>query len=208
MKPQYSRDGIELYLGDCMEILPQLGTVDAVVTDPPYGVNKAEWDNEYPTAWTKEAQSISSRFLVMPGNSALIEAGNSIDNYKDCIVLYNKNGMTRSKISFGNWIPVLAFGDWKWEARPNVLPFVVKLNEKIEHPSPKPLEAITLLVKNYTNPTWKILDPFMGSGTTGIACIRLGRRFIGIEKEPKYFDIAVKRIEKAFEETALLRLAE
>jgi len=105
--------------------------------------------------------------------------------------------MTRSKISFGNWFPVLACGDWKWEARPNYLPFNIKLTEKIEHPSPKPLEAMTILIQKYTNPYDIILDPFMGSGTTGVAAVQLNRNFIGIEIEPKYFDIAEKRIKEA-----------
>lgn len=65
------------------------------------------------------------------------------------------------------------------------------------HPCPKPLGWMTWLVELASNPWEIVLDPFMGSGTTGVACVKLGRRFIGIEIEPKYFDIACKRIEAA-----------
>ena len=66
---------------------------------------------------------------------------------------------------------------------------------KVDHPTQKPLGLIEELVEYSTAKEQTILDPFMGSGTTGVACVRLGRKFIGIEKERKYFDIAVKRIE-------------
>lgn len=188
---------VSLYQGDCLDILPTLAGIDAVVTDPPYGVGKAAWDSEFPTEWIAEAWKIAPRMLVMPGNSAMIQAGNIIGNYRDCIAMYSKNGMTRSKIAFGNWFPVLACGDWKWEARPNVLSFSISTKEKINHPSPKPLAAMKLLIEKYTKPGWTIVDPFMGSGTTGIACVLAGRNFIGIELDPNYFAIAQKRIADA-----------
>jgi len=192
-------EDVMLYCGDCLEILPTLaaGSVDAVVTDPPYGVNKAEWDNSFPTNWITDAWRTTSRMLVMTGNSSLIDAGVAIGNYKDCIVMHARNGMTRSKISFGNWFPVLACGDWKWEARPNYLPFNIDAREKIDHPSPKPAAAMIRLVEKYTQEGDLILDPFMGSGTTGVACVQTGRKFIGIEIDPNYFEIARKRISEA-----------
>lgn len=187
-----------LYEGDCLNILPALKGVDCIITDPPYGVGKAEWDSIFPAAWIPLAWRLTTRMLVMPGNTALVEAGNLIGQYKDCIVLYNLNGMTLSHIAFGNWIPVLACGDWKWEARPNVLRFVVRSkDEQIDHPSPKPLAAMKLLIQKYTKPDDLILDPFMGSGTTGVAALQLGRRFVGIELDSNYFQVAVKRIADA-----------
>jgi len=190
---------IDLRLGDCLEILPTLaaGSGGAVVTDPPYGVGKAEWDDKFPTFWLDEAWRLTPRMLVMTGNASMINAGLAIGQYRDCIVMHSRNGMTRSKISFGNWFPVLACGDWKWEARPNYLPFNISITEKIDHPSPKPLTAMVKLISIYTHPGDLILDPFMGSGTTGVACVQTGRSFIGIEIDPNYFEIAKKRIEKA-----------
>jgi site-specific DNA-methyltransferase (adenine-specific) len=206
MKPQYSRDGIELYLGDCMEILPHLGTVDAVVTDPPYGCNKAEWDKEFPVDWYQKAKGLSDSFVVITGSAGLKDSINLVgDDYIDCIIGHNLNGMTRGPIGFCNYIAAVVAGSKKPKQGWNAFSFSVR-GTKAEHPSPKPIEFMLKLIGRLS--AYTILDPFMGSGTTGVACIQLGRRFIGIEKEPKYFDIAVKRIEKAFEDTALLRLAE
>jgi site-specific DNA-methyltransferase (adenine-specific) len=71
------------------------------------------------------------------------------------------------------------------------------INRHGEHPTEKPVSLMRELVGLFSDPSHTILDPFMGSGTTGVACVKLGRRFIGIEIEPKYFDIACKRIEAA-----------
>lgn len=71
---------------------------------------------------------------------------------------------------------------------------------KVDHPTQKPLATITPLVKVSTALGHTVLDPFMGSGTTGVACVKLGRKFIGIEIEPKYFDIACRRIQAAYDQ--------
>ena len=195
MNPYFETALGKLYHGDCLEIMPQLEPVDLVLTDPPYGVEKAEWDNVFPVFWIKPAWQLASRMLVATGNTALIYAATQIGNYRDLIILHSKNGMTRSKISFGNFIPVLACGNWSWVARPNYIGFSVRLNEKIQHPSPKPIEALLSLCNHYVDEKWTVLDPFLGSGTTAVACERLNRRWIGIEIEEKYCEIAAKRIE-------------
>ena len=69
--------------------------------------------------------------------------------------------------------------------------------ENKNHPSEKPIKLMKILIKNSTNEQDKVLDPFMGSGTTGVACKELNRNFIGIELDEKYFNIAKERIEKA-----------
>jgi DNA modification methylase len=190
---------IELYQGDCIEYMRTLadGAVDCVITDPPYGVGKAAWDDEFPTDWIPDAWRIAPRMLVMPGNTALIRAATAIGQYRDCIVLHNRNGMTLSAIAFGSYIPVLACGDWKWRAQPNLLPFNVTITEKINHPSPKPVAAMRQLIARFTEPGATVFDPFMGSGTTGVACVQTGRHFIGCEIDAGYFAIAKKRIDQA-----------
>ena len=190
--------------GDCLDIMKDWpdGCVDLVltdpkivcITDPPYGVNKANWDGFFPIEWIPFAEKICSRLLVMSGNTNLIYAGSHLSEYKDCICLYAKNGMTRSRIAFGNWFPVLASGDWKWEARPNVLPYIIDVSETIQHPSPKPLNVMLALMKWYTNPDDIILDPFCGSGTTCVAAKMLGRRYIGIDISSDYCEIARDRL--------------
>ena len=72
-----------------------------------------------------------------------------------------------------------------------------------EHPCPRQEDAMEYVVGNYVRPSGTVLDPYMGSGTTGVACLRHGRKFIGIEMEPKYFDIACRRIEDALRQERL-----
>jgi DNA modification methylase len=72
-----------------------------------------------------------------------------------------------------------------------------------EHPTQKPVDLMAWLCETYTNKNEMILDPFMGSGTTGVACVRTGRKFIGVEISEEYFEIAVKRITDAYNQTAL-----
>jgi DNA modification methylase len=106
---------------------------------------------------------------------------------------------SRSKIGgFSHWSPVLLYGDVKmkvdfrsWHAIANAY------EQDFGHPSPKPVRLMIWLVEELSEEDESILDPFMGSGTTGVACMNLGRKFIGIEIEPKYFDIACERITNA-----------
>lgn len=72
-----------------------------------------------------------------------------------------------------------------------------------EHPTQKPISLMQALVRDFTDPDDLILDPFAGSGTTGVACRRLGRRFIGWERDPKYAEIARSRIDAAREQLAM-----
>jgi DNA modification methylase len=120
-------------------------------------------------------------------------------------VAYNGASNSRSKVGgFSHWSPILLYGDIKmpvdfksWHAIANAYP------QGFGHPSPKPECVMEWLVGACAEENETILDPFMGSGTTGVACVRLGRRFIGIERERKYFDLAVSRIKAEFERTPL-----
>jgi DNA modification methylase len=189
---------VEVIQGDCLAVMGgmEAGSVDCIVTDPPYGVGKAEWDGEFPTDWISFGWRVSPRMLVMPGNRSLILAANAIGRYRDCLCLRSLNGMTRSPIAFGKWIPVLVCGEWKWMPKPNVMEFSVK-EEKFNHPSIKPLQAMLRLIETFTEPGWTILDPFAGSGTTGVACMKTGRRCILIEENPKYIPIIHRRLAAA-----------
>ena len=133
----------------------------------------------------------------MPGVWALVHAGASVGRYRAQVVLHNRNGMTFGPLSFGNHIPVLVCGDWKRGNRQDVLQFTVSTKEKIDHPTPKPLAAMLALIEKWTEQEWTLCDPFMGSGTTLVAAELLGRRGIGIELSPEYFDIACRRVEEA-----------
>lgn len=182
--------------GDCLSVMRNMPDkcVDLVLTDPPYGIGKAEWDDSFPTEWIPEAWRLTEKMLVMPGEWALIEYASAIGKYKGCVILHSRNGMTHGPLGFGNWIPVLACGEWKAGARQNHLSFNVETSERIDHPSPKPIAAMLRLIGTYTDPNDLILDPFCGSGTTLVAAKMLGRRFIGIDIEKKYCDIAEERL--------------
>jgi len=188
---------VELYLGDCLEILPTIADdgVDAVITDPPYGCGKAEWDDVFPTKW----YSAVKRFglvAIITGSSGLQDTIPLVGNdFFDVIAARNLNGMTRSPAGFGNWLGcVLSNG--KVKQGQTFFEFVVS-GDKPDHPSPKPIDYMRKLIARISEPGDTILDPFMGSGTTGVACVQTGRNFIGIEIEPKYYELAEKRIAEA-----------
>ena len=201
---------VDLRFGDCLEILPTLAdkSVDAVITDPPYGVNKAEWDIDiFPllSSSFKECRRVlvndgiafcfsSTRYLPETINAT------SAIPYKWMFIWYPSNNMAHGDLGFQKFTPVLVLSTGKvWRGNMQDLkefPIIIDKN-KSGHPTPKPEKLMNYLVSNGTRDTDTILDPFMGSGTTGVACVKLGRNFIGIEKEPKYFEIAKKRIEEA-----------
>jgi site-specific DNA-methyltransferase (adenine-specific) len=183
-----------LACGDCLEILPTLSGVDAVVTDPPYGIGKDDWDNEIPN-WLPLVEGIpTAAFCGVVGMrdyptpdwcGAWVRAGS-----------VQRNGRFGG---FNNWEPSLFFNIKRLAndtiSEPNY-------HDKTGHPTTKPTRLMVRLVERMPGET--ICDPFMGSGTTGVACQRLGRKFIGIEREPKYFDIACRRIEEAMKAEPLL----
>lgn len=170
------------------------GSVDCIITDPPYGIGKADWDSIIPLDWIDEAWRVSSRLIVMTGNPEMIAVGQAIGQVQNVVVLQARNGMTRSKTGFANWFPALICGEWCWQARQNHLAFTVTLEENIPHPSPKPLSAMRKLLEKYTEPDWLICDPFAGSGTTLVAAQQLGRHFIGCDISAEYVALASKRL--------------
>lgn len=202
-KPYFENDRATLYHGDCLDILPHLSGIDAVVTDPPYGFGKADWDDSFPTAWYSLCRNVAPQIVVITGSCGLRDSVALVgDDFIDVIAGRNLNGMTRGPIGFGNWLAAVVAGS-KPKMGWNAFDFVVD-GEKPEHPSPKPLSYMSRLIQRVTEQNDTILDPFMGSGTTGVACMKLGRKFVGIEIELKYVEIAAKRIAEASEWDALL----
>jgi DNA modification methylase len=216
MRTETLAEGVTLYCGDCREILPTLGKVDAVVTDPPYGIKRdkgfggfvgfggfgppiartkyeGDWDNERPT---KEHFDLIQKSAKL----AIIFGGNFFTDY----LPVGNHWLVWDKL---NTMPT--FGDcelaWTNIKRNSVKKLTHEYNgligkeEKREHATQKPVDLMGRIVRDYTERGQTILDPFMGSGTTGVAAVKLGRKFIGIEIEPKYFDIACKRIQAALD---------
>ena len=203
-----------LYLGDCRDILPTLPKVDAVVTDPPYGlgvpINSAnetiigdettevrdyalagiEWRSAIVFGSWKCPRPAGVLAMLIWDKGKFVGMGDLAFSWKltheeiyllgDKTIFVGHRG--ESVLKFPALYPNLPAAN---EAR----------GERFEHPTQKPVPLMRRLLESTTAQT--ILDPFMGSGTTGVAAVQMGRKFIGIEREPKYFDIACKRIEDA-----------
>lgn len=222
-----------LYHGDCLEILPTLPKVDAVVTDPPYGIgtksdgtgkinpwadlcNSAFWYAE----WLRQCRALLCAqdprgfgclwtFLNWRSLVTFQKAACDIGWPIESLLVWDKQwigpGGNKGLRPSYELVALFCEGEfgiadrgepdiqrWKWSSiKPN------------GHPAEKPLEGLEWIVGHGAKPAQTILDPFMGSGTTGVACANLGRKFIGIEIERKYFDIARARIAAAYAQQRL-----
>ncbi|MEY9676054.1 DNA modification methylase [Bradyrhizobium elkanii] len=198
-------EGVTLYLGDCREILPTLAKFDAVVTDPPYGIGKdgqkrttgghggrkayefKGWDKERP-----DPEIFS--MLLQCGAKHVIWGGNYFAD------LFPPTGKwlvwdKGQRISQSD-------GELAWTSENGALRIfdlnrVALMTDGAQHPTQKPVEVMRWSIQQLNHPK-TIIDPFMGSGTTGVAAVDLGLSFTGIEIDPQYFDIACRRIEAAF----------
>lgn len=203
-----------LYLGDCLEVLPLIDKVDAVITDPPYGMNfQSNFRNE---KHLKIANDDSAEVAIQVINWCLQNTNHSIyafgrwDNLYDypkpkSLITWVKNNWSMGDLhhEHARQTEVAFFYAMKDHFFPKQRPTDVieypRTNNEF-HPTEKP---IGLMCKFVELTSGTILDPFMGSGTTGVAAIQMGRKFIGIEREQKYFDIACKRIEQAISQPQL-----
>ena len=208
-----------LYLGDCAEVLPTLGNVDAVVTDPPYtekthkgartiNENQTLVDFESLTHQqflniAKQLVNISQRWVVMTCDwmHTAELAKEMPEEFIRAGVWIKPNGApqyTGDRPAMG-WESVAILhrqGKKQWNGGGRHAVWNVPRAQG-NHPTEKPVVLIESFLNLFTNNQETVLDPFMGSGTTGVAAVQMGRKFIGIEREPKYFDIACQRIENA-----------
>lgn len=196
-----------LYRGDCMKILPLLGKVDAVITDPPYGLanrmnggtwgacekysEMREWDAVAPQAIVDELLKMAETCVIWGGNYFSLPPSRGWQ-------IWDKH----------NAVPTMADCEMAWTSLDkNTKRFRWPVGFHAHgHPTEKPLALMVWSVQAVGNQEL-ILDPFMGSGTTGVAAIQLGRKFIGIEREQKYFDIACDRIRNAQRQQTLFEPA-
>ena len=199
-----------LYHGDCREVLPGMPRADAVITDPPYGINKdgqkrstgghggrkehefLGWDGERP------ADNVF-RLVLASAKAHVIWGGNYFADLLPptmCWLVWDKGQCIAQ-----------SDGELAWTSMQKALR-ICRINrveirtDGAEHPTQKPVRLMRWSIDKVGRPL-SILDPFMGVGTTGVACVQLGRAFIGIERERKYFDIACRRIEDAQRQTSL-----
>ena len=203
-----------LYLGDCLEILPSLGKVDAVVTDPPYGIGETneraqsrgklarpvdyghfEWDSAACSPLQVQAMRDASDWQIIFGGNYFELPPTS------CWLIWDKqngsNDFADCELAWTNLNKAVRRIYWRWNG------MIRKGSDIREHPTQKPVGVMEWCIGHLPDSDGVICDPFMGSGTTGVACAKMGRKFIGIELEPKYFDIACKRIEEAYRQPDL-----
>lgn len=207
---QDTERGITLYCGDCLEILPQLEGVDAVITDPPYGIGYSHGGNSGVLARTTKfvgAKVIGddcpfnpNPFLSYPvvvlwgGNHYASRLPDSsawlVWDKRDGL---NGNDLADCELAWTSLDRVARLKSLRWMG-------MIKDTERGEerlHSTQKPIALMEWCMDQVgVEPAQCVLDPYMGSGTTGIACLRTGRRFIGIEKDPKHFQTALDRIKR------------
>ena len=189
--------GQRLILGDCLEVMKVLGRFDAVVTDPPYGLGKRmkggtwgaqvhnegflKWDLEAKQEWIDEILSLEVPSIIWGGNYFQVPAAR-------CWLAWNKV----------NAVPTMADFEMAWTNldKPCKRKDLPVGRVEFGHPTQKPLALIEWCLEHLSGKN-SILDPFMGSGTTLVACQRMGRQGTGIELDPEYFEIACKRVEEA-----------
>ena len=199
-----------LFLGDCMDVMRGLDGFDAVVTDPPFGMcfvsgrRKLETkhiaiknDNETKMLeWATRLKVKHSKYIFCRWDNLT-----DVDKPKSLITwVKNNHSMGDLEHEHGRKTEVCLFypsgGHFFPNGRPNDVIFADRTGNNY-HPTEKPAELIKQIL-SWTSGT--VIDPFMGSGTTGVACAKMGRKFTGIELEEKYFDIACKRIREAYEQ--------
>lgn len=203
-----------LYLGDCRDILPTLGKRDAVVTDPPYGIGEAAGKNASRTnvaiardygddAWDNQPVDAETMALVREAGRWLIIFGG---NYYDCPptscwLVWDKlngaNDFADCELAWTNLPKAVRRIRYLWNG-------MLRANGegRGDHPTQKPVGVMAWALQQLP-PIQTVLDPFMGSGTTGVACVAAGLSFTGIEQRVQYFDAACRRVEEAYRQPRL-----
>ncbi len=236
----------ELHLGDCLDVLRgmEAGSVDAVITDPPYGTTACKWDSVIPLApmWAELKRVIKPRgaivlFAAQPFTSALVMSNAGWFRYE---IIWHKTCLTNFfhvkrqparmheniLVFYGQqptYNPQMVEGKPYTDTRtkkdrlenyhqrvtqkvdiinqgtryPGTVALFSNNNSGNVHPTQKPVDLLRYLIRTYTNAGETVLDFTMGSGTTGVAALQEGRRFIGIELDPQYYAIAERRIANA-----------
>lgn len=245
---------MKLECGDCFDLFPEIesGSIDLLLTDPPYGITACEWDQKpdltkfFSEVWRilkptgtilvfgVEPFSTTLRvaclgkykydlYWIKRRGSGFLNAKNAPLKQVEIISVFSLGGVIHKSISTRrttyNPQGVLSAGKKKlaknmvntyhlnpghisgkeYEAFSNYPTNVLYFSERKDrrfHPTQKPVALLEYLIKTYTNEGENVLDPFMGSGSTGVACVNTGREFIGFEKEERFFEIAKTRIEQ------------
>lgn len=200
-----------LYNEDAAFVLPHTGVVDAVVTDPPYGIGAARAENascgstskvaardygDY--SWDDEPAPPELMAAIMKrGAWRIIFGGNYYSMPpSSCWLVWDKlnsGNFADCELAWTNLPKAVRRIQYRWNG------MIRQNNEpRGDHPTQKPVGVMSWCLSHLPDNAKVILDPFMGSGTTGVACVQMGKKFVGIEREKKYFDAACRRIEAAY----------
>lgn len=199
-----------LILGDCLEVMPLLGEVDAVVTDPPYGIGEsggksasrsklAKSDNYSHKDWDSKTLDKHVEMAVSKAEKSIVFGGNYYDlPPTSCWLVWDKqngsNDFADCELAWTNMSKAVRRINWLWHG------MLRKGSDIRMHPTQKPLGVIEWCINHLPPESKSILDPFMGSGTTLVACAKMGRKGIGIELDEEYFEIACKRVQEAYDQ--------
>lgn len=207
-------EGVTLYCGDCREILPTLGNVDAVVTDPPFGVGNfvqttgrlmgrgagygqpVKWNDKPPNPEIFDLLRNMSKHRIIWGANFF----NCFEDRGGAIVWVKRQHMpnfSKADIASCTHFQKTEIVEIPWTN------FSVAQQAESDHPAERPVALYQWCINYLPPPCVSFLDPYMGSGSVGVAAVKLGRKFIGIEIEPKYFDIACRRISEALKQPDL-----
>ncbi|MDJ0922106.1 MAG: DNA methyltransferase [Henriciella sp.] len=206
-----------LYLGDCKEVMPTLGRVCAAVMDPPYGIgedgrrqaqlksrSKIAASNLYaPKNWDSETQQGAVQQAIAMADHAIVFGGNYYDLPPSrCWLVWDKDGpdnhFADCELAWTNLNKAVRRVRYLWNG-------CMRRERDIErvHPTQKPVGVMDWCLGHLPPNTEAVLDPFMGSGTTGVACVRRGLSFVGIELDEEYFDFSCERIAEAYQQPEL-----
>ena len=204
----------KIICGDCLEVMRGLPDkcVDLVLTDPPYGIGEAkgknktrgklakakdygvdDWDDRIPERGVfDEIRRVSKHAIIFGGNYFAEYLANS-----PCWLVWDKDNsgdFADCELAWTNFHTAVRKFTFRWNG---MLQGDMKEKETRYHPTQKPVKLFRQILDSYSNPGDIILDPFLGSGTTAVACVETGRHFIGIELEEKYCEIARRRVAEA-----------
>ncbi len=227
MKPFYQSDDVTIYHGRAEAALPgpEPGSIDLVLTDPPYAVSKpgedivvtghapyrrdfGEWDREFSPAFLLEQ---SARLLRPGGSFVAFCSDDLVANYHSTPLKHRKLGVWAKTNPPCRVRPGYQHGGelWVYQTKPGAAPtwnggacqsnIITTANARstegpLLHPNQKPLALISGFIARHSNPGDLVLDPYMGSGTTAVACRNLGRRFVGVEQSEQFCAVAVERL--------------
>ncbi|HTU44901.1 MAG TPA: site-specific DNA-methyltransferase [Bryobacteraceae bacterium] len=214
-----------LYLGNAFSVMPRVGEIDAIITDPPYNPKTHKGARS-----AKSLRTSQIHFDSLTEEQFIEFCGNAVAQARRWVIMSCAWQYAAELEKAG--VPLVRLGVWtkknaapqftgdrpgvgweaiailhregrkRWNGGGHHAVWACNV-EHGEHPTQKPLNLVMDWVAKFTDAGETVLDPFMGSGTTGVACAKLGRRFIGIEKEPRYFKLALRRITDAYRQAEM-----